>query len=241
MNEEMLRIANQTILWPLCAVVVIISLVQAILYTRLANKTAKTLGISSDTCKKAFRAGLLTAIGPAISGFIVMVGMISVIGAPMSWMRLSIIGAATTEMAGAQFGAEAMGVKFGGPDYTEVALIVSWITMAANGCGWLISASILGSKLEGLRQKISGGNQAGLALLSAASMVAVFGNLASGYLPKMDTAASVLAAAAAMFVLLKYVSKTKIGQKIKEYNLGIAMIFGMIVALIVKMTVMGGA
>ena len=114
MNEEILKLANQLILWPLCAVVVLISLIQAILYTRLANKTAKTLGITSETCQKAFKAGLITAIGPAISGFIVMVGMISVIGAPMSWMRLSIIGAATTEMAGAQFGAEAMGVKFGG-------------------------------------------------------------------------------------------------------------------------------
>ena len=239
MNEEILKLANQLILWPLCAVVVLISLIQAILYTRLANKTAKTLGITSETCQKAFKSGLITAIGPAISGFIVMVGMISVIGAPMSWMRLSIIGAATTEMAGAQFGAEAMGVKFGGPDYNEVALVVSWITMAANGCGWLISASIMGSKLEKLRTKISGGNQAGLALLSAASMVAVFGNLASGYLPKIDTAASVLAAALTMFILVKFVSKTKIGLKIREYNLGIAMLVGMAVALIVKISIGG--
>lgn len=239
MNEEILKIANQLILWPLCSVVVIISLVQAILISRLANKTAVSLGISKDTCKKAFRAGLLTAIGPAISGFIVMVGMTSVIGAPMSWMRLSIIGAATTEMVGAQFGAEAMGVSFGGADYNEFALIVSWLTMALNGCGWLLSATILSSKLEILRHKISGGNQAGLALLSAASMVAVFGNLSSGYLPKIDTAASVLSAAAVMFILLRYVSKTKTGKRIREYNLGIAMISGMIVAVIVKMIIGG--
>ena len=157
----------------------------------------------------------------------------------MSWMRLSIIGAATTEMAGAQFGAEAMGVSFGGADYNEVALIVSWLTMALNGCGWLLSATILSSKLEILRHKISGGNQAGLALLSAASMVAVFGNLSSGYLLKIDTAASVLSAAAVMFILLRYVSKTKIGKRIREYNLGIAMISGMIVAVIVKMIIGG--
>ena len=237
MNEEILKIANQLILWPLCSVVVIISLVQAILISRLANKTAVSLGIPKETCKKAFRAGLLTAIGPAISIFIV--GMISVIGAPMSWMRLSIIGAATTEMAGAQFGAEAMGVSFGGADYNEVALIVSWLTMALNGCGWLLSATILSSKLEVLRHKISGGNQAGLALLSAASMVAVFGNLSSGYLPKIDTAAAVLAGAAIMFILLKYVSKTKIGKNIREYNLGIAMISGMVAAVIVKIIIGG--
>ena len=53
MNEEILKIANQLILWPLCSVVVIISLVQAILISRLANKTAVSLGISKDICKKA--------------------------------------------------------------------------------------------------------------------------------------------------------------------------------------------
>lgn len=236
MSEEILKIANQPILWPLCAVVVAITLVQALLYTRLANKTAVKLGISKETCSKAFKAGLLTAIGPAISGFIVMVGMISVIGAPMSWMRLSIIGAATTEMAGAQFGAEAMGVPFGGPGYNEVALIVSWLTMALNGCGWLISASIITNKLEFLRKKVSGGNQAGLALLSAAAMVAVFGNLSSGYLIiKPSTAVSVLGAAVTMFVLLKYVPKLKIGKKIREYNLGIAMLTGMIIAVLISL------
>lgn len=42
-----------------------------------------------------------------------------------------------------------------------------------------------------------------------------------------------------MFILLRYVSKTKIGKRIREYNLGIAMISGMIVAVIVKMIIGG--
>ncbi|WP_302368684.1 hypothetical protein [Brachyspira aalborgi] len=56
---------------------------------------------------------------------------------------------------------------------------------------------------------------------------------------KIDTASSVLSAAAVMFILLRYVSKTKIGKRIREYNLGIAMISGMIVAVIVKMIIGG--
>ncbi len=39
--------------------------------------------------------------GPVVAIFIIMVGLMSVIGAPMAWMRLSVIGAAPTELTAA--------------------------------------------------------------------------------------------------------------------------------------------
>ena len=46
-----------------------------------------------------------------------MVGLMSVIGAPMAWMRLAVIGAAPTELTAATVGADAVGVTFGGEGY----------------------------------------------------------------------------------------------------------------------------
>ena len=57
----------------------------------------------------AFRTGLITAIGPSIAVFIVMVGMMSVVGGPVTWLRLAVIGAAPTELTAATIGAEAVG------------------------------------------------------------------------------------------------------------------------------------
>ena len=89
MSSEILRIANLPIFWALCSIVVIITIIQAVIYTRLARKTASTLGISKDICNTAFKTGMISSIGPSIGVFIVMVGLMSVIGGPLSWLRLS--------------------------------------------------------------------------------------------------------------------------------------------------------
>ena len=50
----------------------------------------------------------------------------------MAWLRLSIIGAAATELSAANIGAEACGVTLGTEQYTLICLAVSWFTMAYN-------------------------------------------------------------------------------------------------------------
>ena len=71
-----------------------------------------------ETCDVAVENGVISAIGPAAGVFIVMVGLMASIGGPMSWLRLSIIGAAATELSAATFGAQAAGVPMGGEGYT---------------------------------------------------------------------------------------------------------------------------
>lgn len=60
------------------------------------EKAVATIQLDPEIPKKAFKIGLISAIGPAMGVFIVMVGLMTVIGGPMAWMRLSIIGAAAT-------------------------------------------------------------------------------------------------------------------------------------------------
>lgn len=61
----------------------------------------------------------------------------------MSWMRLSIIGAAPTELVAANFWAQAAGTELGSSSYDRTALIVSYFTMALNGCDWLLLVAFL--------------------------------------------------------------------------------------------------
>lgn len=227
MNSEILRIANLPVFWVLCSVVVIVTLLQAVIFTRLAKKTAKKIGVSDQVCNKAFKTGMVSSIGPSIGVFIVMVGLMSVIGGPMSWLRLSIIGAAPTELTAAQLGAEVAGVSFGGPDYTVETLALSWITMTLNGCGWLLVVGLLAHKLEKIRVKVGGGDAKWLVALSGASTLGVFGYLNSGDVVKgHGNLISVIFGALGMVVLVKYISVK--WPKLKEYTLGIAMLFGML-------------
>ncbi|OFI06274.1 hypothetical protein CLOACE_10470 [Clostridium acetireducens DSM 10703] len=230
MNPEILKVANEFGVWVAASITVLVVVTQSLIFIKLANKTAKKLGMKEETCKKAFKTGMVTAIGPSIAVFIVMVGMMSVIGGPLSWLRLSMIGSAPTELTAAKVGAEAAGVTFGGADYGLNALATSWWTMALNGVGWLLVAGLFTHKLEKIRQKVGGNDTKWLAILSGAAMLGVFGYLNSGDIVKGGgNLVAVIVGAISMMILTKIAEKAP---KIKEYTLGIAMLIGMTAAVL---------
>jgi hypothetical protein len=229
-NDQILKVANELGVWIVAAPVVIMAAIQAIIYTKLARSTTKKLGIPDETCKTAFKTGLITAIGPVIAIFIIMVGMMLVIGGPISWMRLAIIGSAPTELTAAKTGADALGIQFGGPDYDLKAVATSWWTMAVNGAGWLVFVGLFCHKLEKLRTKVGGGDVKWLAVLSGAAMLGVFGYLNSGYVIKGG--GNLIAVIVGAIAMVALVNITKKYPKIKEYSLGIAMLIGMFAAVL---------
>lgn len=233
MSPDLSRIANGTGVWITAAFIVLVVVVQAVLYAKLAYKTADKLNMSKETCSKALKAGMITAIGPVIAIFIIMVGLMSVIGGPMAWMRLSIIGAAPTELTAATVGANALGVEFGGPDYDIKALSTSWWTMAINGCGWLIIVGLFTSRLEFLREKVSGNDTAWLGVLTGAATLGAFGYLNSGDVVKGGgNLIAVIAGAIAMVALAFLIQKNPKLKGLKEYTLGISMLFGVFLAIL---------
>lgn len=231
MSETILHIANKPIFWVLCSITVIITIIQAVIFTRLARKTANTIGVPKSTCDKAFKTGMISSIGPSIGVFIVMVGLMSTIGGPLSWLRLSVIGAAPTELTAAKIGAEVAGVTFGGSGYTTETLALSWITMTLNGAGWLLFTGLFAHKLEKLRVKVGGGDSKWLVALSGASMLGVFGYLNAGDVAKGggNLVAVIVGALFMIFMVTKITVKYP---KLKEYSLGIAMLCGMIGAVL---------
>lgn len=230
MSGEVFKVANSFGIWVMAAPVVLLTIIQAFLYYKQIKKTAKLVDLTDDHLKRAFKAGAITAIGPSIAIFIIMVGLMSVIGAPMAWMRLAVIGAAPTELTAATVGADAVGVKFGGEGYDLYVMSVSWWTMIINGCGWLLFVGLFAHKLEGFREKMGAGDPVWLAILTSAAMIGVFGYLNGRNIIALNgplTAA--LVGGVSMVILLNVAKKAT---WLKEYTLGIAMLIGMTVAAI---------
>ena len=227
--EEVLKVANSTGAWITAAPIVIIALVQVLLYYRQIYHAADAVNLSREQLQLAFRTGMVTSIGPVVAIFIIMVGLMSVIGAPMAWMRLAVIGAAPTELTAATLGADAMGVKFGGEGYTLQVMAVSWWTMAINGVGWLLLVGLFAHKLEDVREKVGGGDTKWLGILSTAAMIGVFGYLNSRNLTVVSGPFVAAVTGAVSMVILLHVAKKM--PKIKEYTLGIAMLIGMFTAM----------
>lgn len=229
--KEYLVIANDPILWLTATPVVILAGIQAFIFSKYAFKASKTTSLTKEQCMRAMKTGAVSAIGPAISVFVVMLGMMAVVGGPVTWMRLSIIGAAPTELTASTVGAKAMGVEFGSAQYDVTAFASSCWTMALNGCGWLLFCGLFTHKMDKLQDKVAGGNSemlsniCGAAVLGTASYL-VMSNSKAG----LDKFIAALIAAVVMILLDKVSDRMP---KLKEYNLGIAMVAGMFVAVLV--------
>lgn len=157
-REIMNEIINNSVLWLICSVTVFIVALQAGLFVRLALRNAQSFGLSREKCFKAFRIGMVTAFGPSLGILIVMVGLMTVLGEPLTWMRLSMIVSAANELTAAQIGAQAVGIEFNSPDFGTAALFIAWFGMAINGIGSLVETLAFSGSLEKMKEKINAYN-----------------------------------------------------------------------------------
>lgn len=234
---DYLTISNLPIFWVLAGVTVIVSAVQAILYIREANKATKACQLDPQLPKTAFKIGFVSAIGPALGVFVVMVGLMSAIGGPIAWLRLSIIGAAATELSAATLGAQACGLTgLSDPNYSLMVLAVSWFGMALNGAGWLLFTGVATPGLEKLRDKMSGGDMGWLAAMSAACSIGIFAYLNANQMigggPSINIGNTWACLSGAICMML--IGKVVVPKvpKLAEYSLGIAMIVGIALAIV---------
>lgn len=232
---EYLKIANSPIFWILCLPVGTLVLIQAYIFAKKAMQSAQLVDLSNHDAKKAFRIGAISSIGPALGVFVVMLGLMSAIGGPLSWMRLAIIGSAPAELAASSMAAKAMGVELGGEGYELVHFANAAWVMALNGSAWLLTTGLFSHQLDKITKKVSGGDAKKLGVISIAAMCGSFAYLFGGELMKATKPetrpfmVSAVGAALTMIILNKIADKYP---KFKEYTLGIAMLAGMLSAVI---------
>ena len=209
---DYLQIANSWPVWLCAGACVAIIVVQAVAFAKLCYKNAPLVGLSKADCSKSFKCGMVTAIGPSLSCFIGAISMITVVG-----------------------GAAASGVELGGAGYDIYAMANSWLTMALNGCGWLLVVVLLTPRMESLRQKVGGGDEVWLGLITCSASIGLFGYMASQYYNKIVVdpaqAWSCIAGTVVMVACVKFSKKMP---WLKEYGLGIAIVIGIVVGALVR-------
>lgn len=240
-------IIREPAVWLLCAVTVSLVAVQAVLFCRLARRAARDVSLEPAAVKRAFRTGVISSVGPTVGVIIVMVGLMSSMGAPMTWMRLSIVGNAATELVGATCGAEAAGTTIGGEGFTLKVMVLCWLVMALNGLGWLTFTTLFTPSLDRARNFLAGGDSKWLALISTACTVGIFSYLCAN--ASVDATFTVhggqvcacIAGGVSMFVMGKWLVPK--WPKLGQFSLGIAMVIGIAAGMLCDRftSMLGGA
>lgn len=236
MNRVM-ETANSLPLWIIAAAVIGVVIFQAIIFIRLASKTASTVGMNRLEVKAALRTGAISSIGPSFAILIVAISLLTLIGNPVTLIRIGIIGSAPVETIGATVGAQAAGSELGSADFTQQAFTNAVWVMCLGGIGWLLVTALFTKSLGKVQTKVANNGQKSVTLLKVVSTAALLG--AFSYLGTMQVikgmneAMVFLTAFAVMPLILWAAAKFKLNW-LKEWSLGLTILVGISVGYFIS-------
>jgi len=246
---DLMSIANSPAMWIACGIPVLFVIFQAVLFLREARNAGKQMGLTQVQMKNAMRSSAVTSIGPSIVVLSGMLSLLVTVGAPMGWMRLSMIGSVMFESIAAGLGTSAVGVTLGTDPMTSEALGMAIWTMILCSIGWVIFATFSASRMDKIEVRLSKGNAGTLTTIASCAIIGVFSAMCASHLIKpaylivqaADAAevggawknclACVLGAII-MYVLNTLAAKKEIGW-LKEWALTITIIAAMVITAII--------
>lgn len=231
---DVMQIANSKPMWIACALAVGLVLVQALIFAKGAYEASEKVGLSKEQVKKAIKSSAITSIGPSIVILSGMLSLLITVGAPMAWMRLSLIGSVMFESVAAGIGTSTVGVKLGSDPLTPLALTMAVWTMIIGSVGWVIFATFASSRMDKIQHRISGGDPMKMMMISQAAIIGAFSALSTQHIVKMDkNSIACILGALIMGALITFSEKKKIAW-LKEWNLTIAILLAMTITAMMK-------
>lgn len=226
--KDYLQIANSKIFFLCGAIMIIFIVLQSVLFFRLAYIEGLKLGLTKAKMLKAFRTGAISTIVPTIAVIVALITMVPVLGVPIPWMRLSVIGSAPYELMAAGIGAKSMGINsLGGAGYNSHVFAASVWVMCV-GSVWSVSlvAFLLKKIKKGYAKNINSDPKWRTILVNAAFLgvfcIFIADPIIKGGLPLV----TLLCGASIMTVLALIIVKLK-QNWLKEFALALSMIGAM--------------
>ncbi|BAQ09293.1 translation elongation factor ef-1alpha [Bacillus sp. OxB-1] len=233
---EVMKVANSFPLWIIAALVIGLVFFQAFKFISLTSKASDSVGMSKEEVKSAIRAGAISSIGPSFAIVIIAISLLSLIGNPVTLIRIGIIGSAPIEMVGASLGAQAAGAELGSPDFTAQAFTNAVWVMCLGGMGWLLFTALFTKSLGKIQAKATSTpkNVSLFKVVSTAAMIGAFAYLGSGQMVKGINESVVLVVAFLVMPILLTVAKKYNIKWLIEWSLGIVIIVGLTVGYLLS-------
>ena len=225
-------IINSPGLWIASSFTVIAVVAQSIIFLRTALNEAKRLDMPKEQYIGGLRSAVITAIGPSLSPIIILMSLITVVGAPTAWMRLNDIGAARTELAMVTISSGLLGVDPSSSGFGIEAFSYSVWGMALNNLGWILVGLVLTHRMSGTVDRLySKYDPKWIKLLMFGATLGLFSYLISFQIVgkaaiKTESLAAAIIAGGTFLIIAK---AFKNNQRLQELALGLSMLVGMLV------------
>lgn len=228
-----LEIANSTPVYIFCGVAILLVVAILITFMAMAWKRGLQLGMDKSALTAVVKSTLTVSIGPLLSILVPLFALIRVLGAPWSWLRLSVIGSAAMELSIADMALQGGGygslgaADMPGEAFGLMALVVGFGITSGMLLNILFNKGV-SSGLQTMRSK----NPARAALLVSALFASFLANLGSTYLIagviQLLTFATALLSSAGLSYYIKKSGKNGLA----GYSFAICLIISMALAIL---------
>lgn len=234
---ENLSIATHPLMWIATGISILLIIFQSAIFVRKSLKVGREIGLTDHQMKSAMKSSMIASLGPSFAILVGMVSLLTKVGAPMSWMRLSLIGSVSHELMAAQFAESFTQKAMGAAATSEIIFANAVWVMALGSVAWPLFTGIFTHKIDKFRGVIAGGNKKTLEVISSAASLGAFSFLVADSLVTEeiikfnDYSLACFLGGAIMGIIMIVNKKKKLGW-LKEWGLSIAMFLSMIITAI---------
>ena len=235
MNESYIAICNAPWMYIWVGVLLICTIAQSLIFMRKAWKRAQALGFQNAQIKKALTTGISISVLPTLPVLVVFLALVPLLGAPLPWLRLSVIGSAAYESYAASTAVQAVGEELtvGGFSVDGWVAAVWVMTIGGSACVlWSTCAikpiTVLYSKAESIDMHLV--TAIGTGCLTG---VMAYVSVAQGWgaLNTKGVVFTISFLCGAVFIFIK--NKVKNLKWLADYQMAISMIVAMVAACII--------
>ena len=232
-----LEIANSNILFILAGLTVLVVVLQSVLFINKAMKRAKEMGIEKEVIKKTITNSAIFSVIPSLPIIVMLLALSIPLGRYFPWLRLSVVGSAVYEGMGANVAAQSQGlVDISDPGLTPEIFFTIMFVMTIGIIWGIVFNIIFMKKMDTMSKQAKAGGNPFIPIFSGALFCGLLATLSAPYIANTNNPTAIISfVSAALSVLgLNKISKSTNVKIISEFSLPVALIIGMVAAIIAQ-------
>lgn len=233
MDKLYSHVANSPVMAIFCGLAIVVVLVQAVVFFRVAWKRALELGLTCQELMKVVKSSAVFSIVPSLPIIISYMILLPALGKFFPWLRLSVIGSATYEtlaanMAVTSFGFDSLGSADFSPDVFGSLL---WVVTL--GVFLSSMSALLLRRFDSKMQSVTTNPNSFGNVVPNIMFLGMMATLSAPYLADVTNIPSLSAIVVSALVMIGLNAVGKKVPALKEFAFSLSMIAGMASACLV--------
>lgn len=229
-------IANSGLFFVIAGIVILFVIGQSVVLLLMALKRNKHVGLTKTQIMKAVKSAAMMAILPSIATATGVFALAPILGIPIPWTRLSIIGALQVELAAASIGSEAAGMPSFTGNFTGIAFASAVWAMTFMTMWHLLGTAV---SLKSVRKVVEKGTKQDKQWRNILTNSIMVGMLSIFFMrPAISGGDDLVTLLASCMIMLAIMVLMKFHKKLeclKEFAMPISMIGSMVVIVLYSM------